>query len=279
MRDFRNLRAGLLLSVAIVAFGAATPVFGVDPARLAANLPEEALASPHSYYHFQGVTQREAEALFGSAIAAVYHRDSGEVELLADDHLSTAREWIAWRASRGDEEAARVSALADSAFESNLKSTAQMSLQSFMNRIESFEETKAGQATGGEYLVKFPAHKPAHTLPPTTYAAKRKAVVKSEKDSFYIYDDFEGDTWSVWSRSDNTGGQYTWGVKSCDSYWGSYSADAPRGGSQGALLDCSSSYPTSIDAYMSFEACQSVAANWKAFLEFSYSGSIDMRWR
>ena len=246
-----------------------------DSAALRADLPDELLDATYDYYQFPDLTQREAEALFGSAIAGVYCNDRGVLEILAPDGLATAREWLAWRAERGDKEAGSVLLGFNTKLHEKVKSTAKMNLRSFLDRhIAKFD--RQGTDLGSRYIVKVPTFKSGDALPPESEVRENKSYTASTKDYYYIYDDFEGDVWSMWSRSDNTGGQYTWGVRSCDSYWGSYSADAPRGGSQGAFLGCSAPYPGSVETYMSFQACENVPASWKAFLELRAALSIDM---
>jgi len=237
-------------------------------------LTADLLNKVYPVYRFHGVTQTEAEALFGSAIAAVYYPERGEVRLISSDQLQTTHEWLDMKAGQGAVGPAGKAYPSGFALRSKLKSTARMSLRGFL------EPEPAAKGIGIEitdepFLVKQPDFKETGGPPPATNVAKRTFTKSSTKDYYYIYDDFEGDTWSLWSRSDNTGGQYTWGVRSCDSHYGSYSADAARGGSQGALLGCSSPYPSTTEMQMYFQSCETIPENWLAFLEFQFKASID----
>ena len=266
----RILSAVLVVSLAFV--GATQGVQADEPILSRVDLPDGLAEQIFTSYSVIGVTQLEAEALFGSAIAAVYFPERGEVHLLANDGLRTAREWLT-RQTVGGQHGSGSPAPAALNLERKVSSSTSVSLRGFLASLPSGEK-KMGGFTDEPFIVKSPTYKSNASLPAFSEPLERLPVVKGLKDS-YIFEDFEGDVWSNWSRSDNSGGQYTWGIQSCDSYSGSYSADAARGGSQGSTLGCSTPYPESLWFYMSSEACQTVPPHWEATLEFKFSAAID----
>jgi len=257
----------------VVVIGATQVVQAGEPVGSRVNLPEGLLDQVFPSYSLSGVTQREAEALFGSAIAAVYFPERGELLVLANDELQTTRDRLTeWAVQHRDEGANPTRAALD--LQNKITSTASSSLRSFLELLPGDEKSVGGPGDE-QYLVKFPTFRSRASLPEMSKPLQRLPVVEEFKDSYYIYQDFEGDVWSYWDRSDNTNGQYTWGVRSCDSYSGSYSADAARGGSLGSSYGCSTPYPRSLEIYMSSEACQTVLPNWKATLEFKLKALIN----
>jgi len=261
------------IAVAVVVASTILPAHAADNFIPKTGLPEELLDKVYPYYRFQGVSQHEAEALFGDAIAAIYYPERGEVRILSSDNLSFAETWLREKRARVKrDDFTKVAPDLD--IRTKVHSTASMTLRDFLEPPPG--KAGFGRKTDGElYLAKAPVIKRGEDMPPETEQTKKIVPKKGTKDYYYIYDDFEGDVWANWSRSDNTSGQYTWGARSCDAYYSSYSADAPRGGSQGASLGCTSSYPRSLETYMYFEACQSIPSNWLAYLEFQFTESID----
>jgi hypothetical protein len=224
-------------------------------------IPLELLDAVQEYRHFEGVTQTEAEALFGSAIAAVYFPDTGEVRMLSNDNLATARILL----SHGEHIRAPTPAAAAVKHESGRGlhdmqvASGFMTLRSFLNEVPGAGNAGADLAGRRLFLAKVPS---TSTADPNLAAPPRPLpVIEKTLDSAYIFEDFEGDVWSLWSRSDNTGGNYQWGVRSCDSHYGSYSADAARGGTLGSGLSCGASYPNNLQLSMSFQACKGPRRN------------------
>jgi hypothetical protein len=213
------------------------------------------LDSAQPYMQFKGVSQIEAEALFGSATAAVYYPDAGEVRMLSVDNLEMARFWLTRQAEEGNKQALALKSLSPGGFDERLVATGSMSLRRFLDGLPT-ETTKAETGDERLYLAKIPSMSETDQNPPSP--PQPLPVIEKTLESYYLYQDFEGDVWSYWTRSDNTGGQYSWGIRSCDSYSGSYSADAARGGSQGATLSCSASYPKNTEMCMTAEACAAV---------------------
>jgi PKD repeat protein len=259
----------------VVVSAAVSAAHAADDLNSHSNLANDLLDAVYPYYRFEGVTQHEAEALFGSAIAAVYYPMTGEVRLLADDDLQTANQWLEQEFKggvRGPSEKVRPYGVE---LLSKLRSRAQMSLRGFLHPGGTAPDVGI-QITNEPYLAKTPTFIDTSGQEMATENPRRASPVSVAKDYLYYYEEFEGDVWDRWSRTDNNGGQYTWGVRSCDSYWGSYSADAARGGSQGALLGCEDAYPDSVEMYMYIEQCQTVLPAWKAYLELQFKSSIDM---
>lgn len=81
----RTLSAVLVVSLAC--WGAINGAHADEPTDSKVDLPGGLAEQVFPYYSLNGVTQLEAEALFGSAIAAIYFPDRGEVHLLANDGL------------------------------------------------------------------------------------------------------------------------------------------------------------------------------------------------
>jgi hypothetical protein len=247
------------------------------PAQTQANrrwVPADKLEEVYAFYRFEGIAQPEAEALLASAVAAVYLPQRGALEMLSADNLAMARQWFDLRVARESAEGHSPGDAKQSCWiERAMVEAGSRSLGGFLASTLRF--AKAGDLGNDPYLVKSPFHREAGAMR-STEAAPRLPVKIGGKDSWYIYQDFEGDVWQYWSRTDNTGGQYTWGIRSCDSHWGTYSADAPRGGSAGATLGCYNNYPNGIEAYMFTEACIEAQPSWVAYLELRFKGSIAM---
>ncbi len=129
-------------------------------------------------------------------------------------------------------------------------------------------------APGANYLVKFPSAKRRPVVEGQVQGTASSLPVTALGTDYYIYQDFEGDVWSYWTRGDNTGGRYQWAVKGCNSHWGSYSADPVRGGSQGALLGCASSYPPSIETWMYSSICETIPSDWSVWGHLYLTGTM-----
>ena len=215
------------------------------------------------------------DTAFASATAAIYYPLSGEVSLLTRDNLESAREILSQRArAQGFHRLDRAGGI-DPGLEALVRSSGVSSLRTFLEALPTSSE---GKSAGSEppFLAKAPAIKDGASFASAAEPPKRLPVTKSATlDYFYVFDDFEGDVWAYWSRSDDSGGAYKWGVKACDAYSGDYSADALRAGSLGALVGCNDPYPGPVDAFMYAEACEVIQQDWKAFLELKFKASID----
>ena len=238
-----------------------------QPQQSRLELPAETLVKVYRYYQFEGVTQSEAEALFGSAEAAIYEPELNRVRMISLDQLQTARRLLS-KSTDGQSGALP----GDADLEKKIVQTGSISLRSFLSGLPNADEAKAGSIQG-QYLVKTPAV--GAPLPADAEPPRRIDPTKSGKSYSYIYEDFEGDTWAFWSRWDNNGGQYQWGVRSCDSYSGSYSGNASRGGSLGASLGCNDAYPRNTEMRMYFEVCEAIAPSWEVTLEMKFQASIE----
>jgi len=236
-------------------------------ARCIEEAPANELDLPRQLRTVRGVSQTEAEALFAEALAAIYFPQLQEVRLLSMVGPGQA----SWATGQAPAVQASTSA-AYSALAAVLESSEDRGTVETVTTLRSFiagsaaELGGAGSAASLVYLVKVPFTSPATEPAPTT-SLTGAPKAGDEIEASYIYEDFEGDVWSRWSRSDTTGTLYTWGIKSCDSHYGNYSADAVRGGSSGALLGCSASYPPSVETWMYSQQCISSQPEWKAWLE------------
>ena len=92
-----------------------------------------------------------------------------------------------------------------------------------------------------------------------------------------ISDDFEGalnsDNGGKWNIyvNDTSEGKY-WGRSSCDHISGSYCADAIRGGTQGAALSCTYSYPYGFKTVLELANSVTLPAGTNARLNFGFKG-------
>jgi len=256
----------------IFSFVLTMPPLAAGQARPAADgISAAELEKVYPSYRFENVTQAEAEALFASAVAAIYWPDLREVRMLSDDRLESTRTFLAMKARQDVAVSAATATPSASFLGLKLEEQGSKKLGEFLAALP---EAGIVESSGveGAFLAKVPISMP---LSPTRASTPKPLPVGTLATQYYIYEDFEGDVWSRWDRDDNTGGQYTWGIRSCDAYRGSYSADAARGGSLGATLSCTSSYPANLDMSMSAEVCATIQPNWLAYIELQYKGSMD----
>ena len=237
-------------------------------------LPPAELAKAYVMLRCTSVTQEEAERLFGRAHAAVYLADEHEVRMLVDTTAMSAVEEIIGQANGGMGATALGVAGTRQPLTARREALGQTTLMQFANQVAALlPETDAEPSK--QYLVKYPSMKPR----PEGAAPVAHVVAPKQPENatnYYIYQDFEGDVWSYWQRGDNTGGRYTWAVKSCNPHGGYYSADPVRGGSQGALLSCASYYPASVETWMYTTLCDTIPSDWKAWMFGYLTGTMGM---
>jgi hypothetical protein len=164
------------------------------------------------YYRFESITQHEAEALLASAQAALYLADQGEILLLSEDNLEAARHLLAM--SPIPNRSLRQMPGLD--IWSKVAETGSLRVAAFVERVEKSMPRNEHEP----YLVKMPVSMPAGEIP--VKASTMLPITEKSETKEYIYQDFEGNVWSYWDRYDDTDGQYTWAIRSCDSLSGNY---------------------------------------------------------
>jgi hypothetical protein len=243
--------------------GAAPPSSSPD---IFGELPSGALEQQYHRFHLVDVSQHEAEGLFATAVAAVYDFDRRELLYLSSDPIEQAGIWLALAAGMEHASVPVAASRFRASLDDRVVETRTQRLGDFL--LELAEYTRAAD---GEFIAKRPAMQLERASDPAPAGGLAVAFRGTE---YYLYEDFEGDVWSRWSRSDNTGGQYQWGIRSCDAYYSNYSADAARGGSLGAQSSCSAPYPASVVTYMYHQECVTIEPSWLAYLEFRAKGNI-----
>ncbi len=104
-----------------------------------------------------------------------------------------------------------------------------------------------------------------------------RPLVPAASTSLPISDDFEGELnaanggkWNIYVN-DTSEGKY-WGRSSCDHLSGQYCADAIRGGTKGAALSCTYSYPFGFKTYLELANTVTLPAGTPAWLNFGFKG-------
>ena len=236
-----------------------------------ASLPAATVSTPHKLLRVSSAPQVEAEALFATSDAAVYVADTGELlSLVAGPATPTATASVLGIAG-----AEAPNQTAAGSGPGPLGSRVQVVEESTLADFAGLADRIVAAAKlrpGANYLVKFPSVKPR---PDGGAQAQGTSIPVHTMDTEYtLYEDFEGDVWSRWSRGDNTGGRYQWAVKSCTAHGGSYSGDPVRGGSQGAYLGCFDNYPPSVKTWMYYTLCQTIPTDWTAWASLYLTGTI-----
>lgn len=224
--------------------------------------PEE-LAKPRVAHFFESVNQRTGELLLGTAVAGVHFLDTQEVWILTDGAIRWD-ELFAFDALLRTEEQSQGKDIAVQSFSVPTETfSEELSLERFLQRLTKEQRTWRNRS----YIVKVP-----HSFREESPIEVRTQLTARATSTTVFREDFSGDVWSRWTRLDNTGGVYTWGVKDCSSY--DFHADAPRGGSLGALLDCAASYPPNLSLSMRTQVCYPVPADASYLLSLYTKGKF-----
>ncbi len=116
--------------------------------------------------------------------------------------------------------------------------------------VEEFAEVARGElgaldapGISGMLPTRWERPEELYVMAPTEGAVDRDVEQRLQSPSVFA-EDFEGSLETVWDLWVTDLGQpYTWGRTTCSSYEGAWAADGCRGGSSGAMLCCSCTYP------------------------------------
>jgi len=114
------------------------------------------------------------------------------------------------------------------------------------------------------YITKFPA---TASAPVSTESEVAESYAVRSLASTPLSEDFESGLDSRWTLSPTSSSAYSWGVTTCDKHGGAYAADATRGGTLGAALDCTAGYPSSRDTWLEHAECEAIQGPGEAWLD------------
>ncbi len=247
-----------------LALAATVLVAAALPAGASPPTPPAASPEPESIHELVGLDPGTVELVFGAATAALYLPDEGRLLVLSTDSLlETTSE-----GSRllGDATAG------SSQLETLAGSLVRTERNAGTARFDALAQVLRDASEGSPYLLKRPSVRlrPAAALPgveaPEASAAGLGTVLS---------EGFESSPWQRWTRSDSTGGAYTWERTTCDSHAGSYSLDAVRGGSSGSALACASGFPDGVSNWFWDGQCEDIRNASAAWLSLHVRLDMD----
>jgi len=237
-----------------------------------AQLPAPELARPYRFLRSRAVTQAEAEQLMGNADAAIYLADRQEIRFLLSFAADVDIEKLGVAAALS----ANTAKLVSDAPLPLIQRTEELGVATLVEFANVIAEDVPGSdaAQQANFIVKLPSVITRPDDGAATTDMPPLPVKTINATDYYLFQDFEGDVWSYWSRGDNTGGAYKWADKTCNAHWGSYSGDAVRAGTQGSLLGCTSNYPQSVKTWMYASVCETIGPIWNAWMHLYLNGTI-----
>ena len=218
--------------------GARKPQVVIPRAALDAMSPEQR-TTPLSFSIFRGLTQSEAEVVFGASQAAVYVAKGGVAyALMSSSAPQAVKNWVARDKAR---------AISDPWAKARLVRTT--TVEGFAATINS---VLPGLSRGeyGPYLTKFPLtiELPAQVAAAQPRGPSRQSVrpASTATAATVLNETFETDPFAGrWTLISNDGGtdNIDWGWTTCDKNTGTHSVDGARGGTTGSAIGCTAFYP------------------------------------